>query len=170
MGTCLDELLPARPPMARGPQRRIAAMAATVRETIQQLATTMLATLEVLAGLSDDELAEPSSHVCAQGKDVWTLLTNDIDHETIHVGQILEARYEARTTPSSMQRLIGEWLLARSRLIGAYVGLTDEQLQQETAPGGWSYAQVAAHTLRVEETSLQNLLQAIAERSASPAG
>jgi len=29
---------------------------------------------------SDRELPMSSSHPCAQGKDVWTLLTNDIDH------------------------------------------------------------------------------------------
>src|SRR5215208_4927402 len=128
-------------------------MAATMGETIRELTESTLATLETLVGLADRELAEPSSHVCAQGKDVWTLITNDIDHEKIHVGQILEARYEARLTQSQMHRLIAEWLAERARLIGALVGLTGEQLNQETAPDGWTYHQVAKHTLRVEESS-----------------
>ena len=69
----------------------------------------------------------PSSHGCAQGKDVWTLITNDIDHEKIHTGQVLEARYESRITASPMERLIAEWLAERARFIGSLVGLTDEQ-------------------------------------------
>ena len=76
---------------------------------------------------SDRELSMPSSHACAQGKDVWTLIANDIDHEKIHTGQILEARYESRITASPMQRLVAEWLAERARLIGSLIGLTDEQ-------------------------------------------
>jgi len=139
-------------------------MATTVRDTIRQLAESMQATVDALVELADQELLEASSHVCAQGKDVWTLITNDIDHEKIHAGQVLEARYEARITPSHMHRLIAEWLMERSRLIGALVGLTDEQLNTETAPGGWTYAAVAQHTVRVEQSSLQNMRDAIAGR------
>lgn len=139
-------------------------MTATVQETLRELTESTLATLTTLVGLADQELAEPSSHVCAQGKDVWTLITNDIDHEKIHVGQVLEARYEARLTHSQMHRLVAEWLMERARLIGSLVGLTDEQLNQETASGGWTYRAVAKHTLLVEQDSLKNLSAAIAAR------
>jgi hypothetical protein len=144
-------------------------MAATVQGTIRELTESTLATLETLVGLADRELEEPSSHVCAQGKDVWTLITNDIDHEKIHAGQILEARYESRITQTQMQRLVAEWLMERARLIGSLVGLTDEQLNQETVPGGWTYRAVAKHTLVVEQDSLKNIAEAIACR-AVPAG
>src|SRR5438128_2142379 len=83
------------------------------------------------AASSDCELPMPSSHACAQGKDLWTLLTNDIDHEKIHTGQVLEGRYESRITASPMQRLIAEWLAERARFIGSLVGLTDEQFNSE---------------------------------------
>ena len=139
-------------------------MAATVHGTIRELTESTLATLETLVRLADRELAEPSSHVCAQGKDVWTLLTNDIDHEKIHTGQILDARYEARLTQTRMQRLIAEWLVERARLIGALMGLTDEQLNAETVPGGWTYRAVAKHALLVEQDSLKNITEAIARR------
>lgn len=139
-------------------------MPATVRETILEMTRSMQETLDALVALADVELLEPSSHVCAQGKDVWTLITNDIDHEKIHVGQIVEGRYEARITQSHMHRLIAEWLQERARLIGALVGLTDDQFNSETAPGGWTYRAVAAHTLRVEQSSLDNMREAIATR------
>lgn len=141
-------------------------MTTTVQDTIRELTDSTLTTLTTLVSLADEELTEPSSHACAQGKDVWTLITNDIDHEKIHTGQILEARYEARITQSRMQRLIAEWLVERTRLIGALVGLTEEQLNQETVPGGWTYRAIAKHTLRVEQDSLTNIVNALTERAA----
>jgi hypothetical protein len=132
-------------------------MAATVREAIRELTRQTMATMDALLEASDRELTMPSSHVCAQGKDVWTLLTNDIDHEKIHTGQILEGRYEARITASRMQRLLAEWLEERTRLIGSLIGLTDEQFNSETAPGQWTYRAVAEHVLALEQHSLKTI-------------
>src|SRR5258707_11721951 len=120
-------------------------MAETVREAIGELMTQTMATIDTLLEASDRELTMASSHACAQGKDLWTLITNDIDHEKIHTGQILEARYEARITASRMQRLLAEWLEERARLLRSLIGLTDEQFNRETAPGQWTYRVVAKH-------------------------
>src|SRR5262245_65497277 len=108
-------------------------MAATVRETVRELLKQTMATIDALLAASDRELPLPSSHACAQGKDLWTLMTNDIDHEKIHTGQVLEGRYENRITASPMERLISEWLAERARLIGSLIGLTDAQFNSETA-------------------------------------
>src|SRR5437899_12460039 len=110
-------------------------MAATVREAIRELTRETMATMDILVEASDRELTMPSSHVCAQGKNVWTLLTNDIDHEKIHTAQVLEGRYESRITASPMDRLVAEWLTERARFISSLLGLTDEQFNRETAPG-----------------------------------
>jgi len=99
----------------------------------------------------------PSTHACAQRKDLWTLITNDIDHEKIHTGQVLEGRYESRITASPLQRLLAEWLAERARLIGSLVGLTDEQFNAETAPGQWTYRAVAKHVLMLEQDSLKTI-------------
>jgi hypothetical protein len=130
-------------------------MAATVREALRELLEQTMTTIDALLEASDRELAMSSSHACAQGKDVWTLITNDIDHEKIHTGQVLEARYEARITASPMQRLVAEWLAERARFIGSLVGLTDEQFNRETAPGQWTYRIVAKHVLVLEQDSLK---------------
>ena len=45
-------------------------MAATVREAICELMTQAMATMDTLLEASDRELAMPSSHACAQGKDL----------------------------------------------------------------------------------------------------
>jgi len=131
-------------------------MAATVREALRELMTQTMATIDTLLEASDRELTMPSSHACAQGKDLWTLITNDIDHEKIHTGQILEARYESRITASPMQRLIAEWLAERGRL-GSLIGLTDEQFNSETAPSQWTYRVVAKHVLTLEQDSLKTI-------------
>ena len=132
-------------------------MAATVREAIRELMTQATATIDALLEASDRELSQPSSHPCAQSKDVWTLVTNDIDHEKIHTGQILEGRYESRITASPMQRLAAEWLAERARLIGSLIGLTDEQFNLETKAGEWTYRVVAKHVLTLEQHSLTTM-------------
>jgi hypothetical protein len=142
-------------------------MAATVREAIRELLEQTIATMEALLDASDRELPRSSSHACAQGKDLWTLITNDIDHEKIHTGQVLEGRYESRITASPMQRLIAEWLAERARLVGSLVGLTDEQFNAETAPGQWTYRVIAKHVLALEQDSLKTLAVDRAARAAS---
>jgi hypothetical protein len=145
-------------------------MAATVRAAIRELLEQTMTTIDILLSASDRELPMASSHGCAQGKDLWTLLTNDIDHEKIHTGQILEGRYEARITSSPMERLVAEWLEERARLIGSLVGLTDEQFNRETAPGQWTYRVIAKHVLTLEQDSLRTLAADRAARaSAGPA-
>src|SRR5712692_10288769 len=47
-------------------------MAATVREAIRELLEQTMTTIDTLLEASDRELPMPSSHACAQGKDVWT--------------------------------------------------------------------------------------------------
>src|SRR5438093_7614183 len=132
-------------------------MAATVRGAIRELIEQTMVTMAALLEASDRELSVPSSHGCAQGKDVWTLITNDIDHEKIHTGQVLEGRYESRITASPMERLVAEWLVERGRFIGSLVGLSDEQFNAETAPGQWTYRVIAKHVVEVERSSLKVL-------------
>ena len=132
-------------------------MAATARGAIRELLQQTMATMDGLLAPSDNELTMPSSHGCAQGKDVWTLITNDIDHEKIHTAQVLEGRYEAKITASPMERLVAEWLAERARFIGSLVGMTDEQFNRETAPGEWTYRVVAKHVLTLEQDSLRTI-------------
>lgn len=143
-------------------------MAATVRGAIRELLEETMTTIDALLATPEGELAMPSSHGCAQGKDLWTLITNDIDHEKIHTGQILEGRYESRITASPRDRLIAEWLAERARLVGALIGLTDEQFNAETAPGQWTYRVVAKHVLSLEQDSLKTVAADRAARNAGP--
>lgn len=78
-------------------------MSATVRETMLEMLASTVETMQLLLSAGDDCLELPSTHVCAHGKDTWMLLTNLIDHETEHTGQLAQARYEGkdRAHPSS---------------------------------------------------------------------
>jgi hypothetical protein len=143
-------------------------MAATVRDAIRELMEQTMATMERLLEVADEELGRPSSHACAHGKDLWTLLTNNIDHEKIHSGQVLEGRYEARITASPMHRLLAEWLEERGRLIGSLIGLSDEQFNTPMAPGQWTYRVVAKHVLTLEQDSLRAIAADQAARSTVP--
>src|SRR5262245_4964570 len=104
-GATRSECASTRGPRAAGVAAELeeATMAETVHGAVRELLEQTIRTMDALLEASDRELAQPSSHACAQGKDVWTLLTNDIDHEKIHVGQVLEARYESRITATPME-------------------------------------------------------------------
>ena len=99
-------------------------------------------------------LAEVARLVCAQGRDLWTLITNDIDHEKIHAGQVIEGRYEARIAQTPMARLAAEWFAERARLIGSLAGLSDEALHTETSPGGWTWLSPTRWLQAVRQRSL----------------
>lgn len=139
-------------------------MPATVRETVTQLLESTREMIDQILALPPEELTLPSSHVCAQGKDLWALLTNDIDHETIHAGQVLEARYEYHSTASPMERLVGEWLKARATFIASFIGMSDEDFNKETAPGAWSYRVIAKHVVELEKHSLKTISDDISSR------
>ncbi len=136
----------------------------TVRETITQLLESTRQMCDQLLSLPTEEIASPSSHVCAQGGDLWRLLTNDIDHEVIHTGQVLEGRYEAHATASPMERLVGEWIVARARFIASFVGMSDAAFNEESATGQWSYRAIAKHIYGLEQHSLKTIREDIAGR------
>jgi hypothetical protein len=144
-------------------------MAATVRETVTQLLESTRDVIDQLLALPQDEIPMPSSHTCAQGKDLWALITNDIDHETIHAGQVLEARYESRSTASPMERLVAEWLVARAKFIATFVGMEDAEFNTETVPGGWTYRGIAKHLIQLDQDSLKTIHADVAERAGATA-
>jgi DinB superfamily len=146
-------------------------VAATVREAINELIASTQATVDVLLDAGNGELSEASSHVCAQGKDAWTLITNEIDHEKIHQAQVIEGRYELGRSAEPMERLVAEWFEARARLIGSFIGMSDEEFNRETAPDAWTYRQLVKHVLLVEQDALRTLRadrEARAEAVAAP--
>ena len=135
------------------------AQSSEVMTLIQALLDRIGDSLERLADLSDEDLDEPCTHPCATGGTVRSLLTHNIDHERMHVGQVYNIRYEAKMMQNGeVARLLGEWLRDRALLISSLYGLTDEDLDRRHAPGEYSIRETIEHVLYWEKDSVDGLL------------
>ncbi|MEW5957067.1 MAG: DinB family protein [Chloroflexota bacterium] len=141
-------------------------MGKQVDQLISMLQTSLAETLEVLARLSEAELDDPSEHPCAMGGTVRDLLTHNIDHERMHVGQIYSARYSLRhMQKSEADRLMAETLRARTDLIAALMGLPDNALDARPPDDQWTIREMIEHTIYWERHSIDDLAhQKLAQR------
>ncbi len=131
----------------------------SVAETMTAMFASSVRTMQILLEAADDALPVHTSHVCGHDKNSWTLLTNLLDHETKHIQQVLQSRYEAKDSRSPMERVLSEWLETRARFLGTLVGLTDEEFNSETEHGEWTFHQVAGHLLNLEHHALATMEQ-----------
>ncbi len=133
-------------------------MGAQVDQLRQLLQDSLAESLRVLAVLSEAELDDPSEHPCAMGGTVRDLLTHNVDHERMHVGQVYSARYSLRKMQTSeVDRLTVETLRARIDLIGTLIGLPDDALDARTPDDRWTIREMIEHTVYWERHSLDDL-------------
>jgi hypothetical protein len=136
-----------------------------VTTLIQALVDHIGDSLERLADLTDAELDEPCAHPCATGGTVRSLLTHNVDHERMHVGQVYNIRYEAGMMQNgAVARLLAEWLRDRALLIASLYGLCDDDLDRRHAAGEYTIRETIEHVLYWEKDSVDGLL---AERAAA---
>jgi uncharacterized damage-inducible protein DinB len=129
-----------------------------VNQLIDKLQASLAETLDILSRLSDAELDDPSDHPCAMGGTLRDLLTHNIDHERMHVGQVYSARYSLRhMQKSEADRLMAETLRARTDLIAALIGLPDSALDARTPDDRWTIRQMIEHTIYWERHSIDDL-------------
>ncbi len=134
-------------------------MGSEVNQLIEQLQASLNATLNTLAVLTDAELAASSDHPCAMGGTVRDLLTHNIDHERMHVGQVYSARYGLKQMQKGeVDRLMAETLRARADLIASLIGLPDEVLDAALPDEDWTVRQMIEHTLYWERHSIADLI------------
>ncbi|HEY7296174.1 MAG TPA: DinB family protein [Dehalococcoidia bacterium] len=133
-------------------------MASETRRLIRELQQAMNATLDRLYELSESDLEHACTHPCGKGPggttSIWHLLANDIDHEKLHAAGILNARHDLRLMQTGPQRLLAEWLKERAALIGALIGLEDDQLDLRLREGEWSFREMVEHTIYWEQDSI----------------
>lgn len=133
-------------------------MGKQVDQLINMLQTSLAETLDVLARLSEAELDDPSDHPCAMGGAVRDLLTHNIDHERMHVGQVYSARYSLRQMQKSeADRLMAETLRVRTDLMAALIGLPDSALDARTPDDQWTIREMIEHTIYWERHSIDDL-------------
>lgn len=136
-----------------------------VTTLIRALSDRIVDVLEQLAVLSDADLDAPCSHPCATGGTVRSLLTHNIDHERMHLGQVYNIRYEAKMMQNEqVARLLAEWLRDRALLISSLYGLSDADLDRRHVEGEYSIRETIEHTLYWEKDSVDGLLAEHAAR------
>lgn len=133
-------------------------MATTVGETMLEMLESTVRTTEILLATDDGCLDVHTTHVCGHDKNTWTLITNLIDHETKHMQQVLQARYEEKAARTPMERLVAEWLEVRARFLGTLVGLSDERFNEPTEEGHWTFAEIADHLAKLEQHALKTMV------------
>ncbi len=134
-------------------------MGPEVTRLIAQLQASLNATLNTLAVLTDAELDAPSQHPCAMGGTVRDLLTHNIDHERMHVGQVYSARYGLKEMQKGeVDRLMAETLRTRAELMSSLVGLPDEALDAPLPDEAWTVRQMIEQTLYWERHSMADLV------------
>jgi uncharacterized damage-inducible protein DinB len=132
-----------------------------IEKLLNMLQASLAETLSVLSTLTDAELNEHSDHPCAMGGTVRDLLTHNIDHERMHVGQVYSARYGLKQMQKGeVDRLRAETLRARSDLIASLVGLPDEALDAPIPEEDWTIRQMIEHTVYWERHSVNDLIEA----------
>jgi len=135
-------------------------MGTEIDQLIEMLQASLAETLSALSALTDAELDEHSDHPCAMGGTVRDLLTHNVDHERMHVGQVYSARYGLKQMQKGeVDRLRAETLRARCDLIASLVGLPDEALDAKIPEEDWTIRQMIEHTLYWERHSINDLIE-----------
>ena len=107
-------------------------MGPQTRAVFDHLTTVRQGNLDAISGLSDADLDRSG-----EADDYWTIrrwLYRMLDHETIHLGQVVRIRrsieptWKAAVRFREIDRLIGELHALRGRLAAELVGLPDEML------------------------------------------
>ena len=149
-------------------------MGQEVLQQIQNLLQSIDTTLKKLLDMPDELLDEKSEHPCSMGGTVRDLLLHNIDHERMHTGSVLTARYELKCLQNSQEgeaaRILAEWFRERAALIGALMGLPEDKLDTAWREGKYSIREHVLHTIYWEQDSVDSIVKMMEERKAESAG
>lgn len=115
-------------------------------------------TLAECADLTEADFTLPTG--MNRWDDLRRVLLRFGDHMREHASQAQAARVATGHAPIPPQRMMAEAELAWGMLLGAVVGLSDEEAAAPPPDGGWSVMQVLEHVLKTEETYLNAVRQA----------
>jgi uncharacterized damage-inducible protein DinB len=112
-----------------------------------------------------DEWQEQLSHLTDEDLDItaddgyWTIrkwLYRMMDHEAIHLGQIVRTRrsiepvWKAAVRWREIDRLIGDLYRLRGQVASELVGLSDELFTTQPGEGKWSVEEIMEHLAEAE--------------------
>lgn len=125
-----------------------------VKEALNKLNKLREEWMEQLSHLTDEDL-----NITAHD-DYWTVrkwLYRMIDHEAIHMGQIVRTRrsiepvWEAAVRWREIDRLMGELYRLRGQVASELVGLSDELFATQPGEEKWSIQEVLEHLEQAEK-------------------
>jgi uncharacterized damage-inducible protein DinB len=125
-----------------------------VKEALNRLNKIREEWLERLSDLDDEDLDITADD------DYWTIrkwLYRMIDHETIHLGQIVRTRrsiepvWKAAVRWREVDRIIGELYKLRGQVASELVGLSDELFETQPGEDKWSIKEVLEHLTQAEK-------------------
>ncbi len=120
-------------------------------------------TLAECADVTEADFALPTG--MPRWDDLRRVLLRFCDHMREHASQAQGARAATGRAPTPPERMMAEAELAWGMLLGATVGLSDEEAAARPADGGWSVTQVLEHVLKTEGTYLNAVRTAKAARA-----
>lgn len=115
-------------------------------------------TLAELGDITEADFSLPTT--MQRWDDVRRLLLRFGDHMREHANQIEDTRQDMGRAPSMPARMLAEAELAWGQLLGANVGLTDDDLDTAPRADAWSVRQVLEHILSTERDYLDAILAA----------
>lgn len=119
-------------------------------------------TLAECAGLTEADFALPTG--MNRWDDLRRVMLRFGDHMREHASQAGAARVATGHAPNPPERMLIEAELAWGMLLGATVGLSDDEAATPPPDGGWSVMQVLEHVLKTEETYLNAVRAAKAHK------
>lgn len=142
-----------------------------VLDLVRRLEDSMQESFDKIMSIPEEYLDSPCRHGCARGRDVWNLLTHNIEHEKQHAGAVVGLRDAMdRLQQDKKSRLLAELYIARATLIASLIGLEDSELDAKPNEGEWGIREVIEHVLFWDRDSIDDLVAQHAEETAAATG
>ena len=131
-----------------------------VKEALDKLNRLRDEWMDQLSGLTDEDLAVTADD------GYWTIrkwLYRMIDHEVIHMGQVVRTRrsiepvWKAAVRWREIDRLIGELYRLRGQVASELVGLSDELFAVQPGEGKWSIREILEHLEHAEKYYVEQI-------------
>lgn len=141
-----------------------------VYDLVRRLEDSMQDSFQKIQKIPEEYMDNPCRHGCARGRDVWNLLTHNIEHEKQHAGSIVGVRDAMdRLQQDKKSRLLAELYIARATLIASLIGLEDAELDATPNEDQWSIRKIVEHVLFWDRDSIDDLSAQYAEETQAAA-
>ena len=130
-----------------------------LRKLLAEIAQVQAEVMDKMADVSQEELRFKTSNW--RWNTARRVMLRFGDHVREHTTQLVEDIGAAQTMP---QRMLARAQEAYGGLLGAVVGLQDEDLDKPPAEGEWTIRQILEHILQTQSWYLQRIQEALQSR------